>query len=81
MSRDTAAAEQESAEKCPRCGAQRLTLLWYPRVDARGVRPYDEIIGMGDPAPDDPPGIGCLGCGAEWPDLAFFREEEAAPRD
>lgn len=70
--------ESRSGEACPRCGAHRLSLLHFPRVDARGVRPYDELIGMGDPVADDPPGIGCLACGAEWPDLAAFRDEASA---
>jgi hypothetical protein len=63
-----------SAQACPECGAHQLTLLEFPSMDVRGVRPYDELIGMGDPRPDDPPGIGCLACGAEWPDLAAFRQ-------
>ncbi|HSH21502.1 MAG TPA: hypothetical protein VK992_02640 [Candidatus Caenarcaniphilales bacterium] len=69
-----------SAEACPVCGAHQLTLLRFPRVDVRGVRPYDEIIGMGDPTADDPPGIGCLACGSEWTDLETFRQEQARGR-
>ncbi len=65
--------QQRSAEACPVCGEHRLTLLYFPTVDVRGVSPYDELIGMGDVRPDDPPGIGCTACGAEWPDLAAFR--------
>ena len=76
MSSDPMASIPESAESCPRCGANRLTLLYFPRVDPRGVRPYDELLGMGDPAPDDPPGIGCLACGSECPDLETFRREK-----
>jgi hypothetical protein len=69
---------ERSAEACPVCGEHRLTLLQFPRVDATGVRQYDELLGMGDAVPDDPPGIGCLACGAEWPDLAAFRAAQDA---
>lgn len=69
--------EARSGERCPECGAHRLTLLHFPGVDARGVRPYDELLGMGDPKADDPPGIGCLACGAEWPDLVAFQRAKA----
>lgn len=68
-----------SQEKCPECGEHRLTLLYFPTTDARGVLPYDEIIGMGDPTPDTAPGIGCLACGAEWPDLEAFRAAKESP--
>ena len=57
------------------CGAHRLTLLYFPDASARGVLPYDELIGMGDATPDTPPGIGCLNCGSEWPDLETFRAQ------
>ncbi len=69
-----------SKEACPVCGEHRLTLLYFPDTSARGVLPYDELIGMGDPSPDTPPGIGCLACGSEWSDLAAFRRaaEEAS---
>lgn len=62
-----------SKEACPACGEYRLTLLYFPDTSARGVLPYDELIGMGDPSADTPPGIGCLACGLEWSDLAAFR--------
>jgi len=62
-----------SKEACPACGEHRLTLLYFPDTSARGVLPYDELIGMGDPSADTPPGIGCLACGSEWPDLETFR--------
>ena len=62
-----------SREACPVCGEHRLTLLYFPETSARGVMPYDELIGMGDPSPDTAPGIGCLACGSDWPDLAAFR--------
>ncbi len=69
-------SSSRSQQKCPECGEYRLTLLYFPTTDARGVRPYDEIIGMGDPTPDTAPGIGCLACGAEWPDLAAFQAKK-----
>lgn len=69
---------ERSQEACPVCGQHRLTLLYFPTTDVRGVRPYDELYGMGDPAADTPPGIGCLNCGAEWPDLAAFRAARGA---
>ena len=62
-----------SGEACPACGEHRLTLLYFPAADLHGVRPYDELIGMGDPVADTAPGIGCLACGSEWSDLAAFR--------
>lgn len=67
---------ERSTEACPVCGAHRLTLLHFPQVDPTGVRPYDELLGMGDVRPNDPPGIGCLNCGAEWRDLDSFRAEQ-----
>jgi hypothetical protein len=62
-----------SAEICPDCGAQQVSLLQFPRVDVKGVAPLDELIGMGDREPGFQPGIGCLACGAEWPSLEAFR--------
>ena len=62
-----------SKEACPVCGEHRLTLLYFPDMSPRGVLPYDELIGLGDPRADTEPGIGCLACGSEWPDLAAFR--------
>jgi hypothetical protein len=69
-----------SAEACPVCGAHRLTLLHFPEVGVLGVRPYDDLLGMGDVNADSPPGIGCLECGAEWPDLEAFREAQHSQR-
>jgi hypothetical protein len=65
--------QARSNEACPVCGQHRLTLIGFPETTARGVRPYDELICMGDPRPDTPPGIGCLACGTEWADLEEFR--------
>ena len=74
-------ADARSAEACPVCGAHRLTLLYFPETSATGVRPYDELLGMGDAASDTPPGIGCLSCGSEWADLEEFRRAQQAPTD
>lgn len=69
-----------SEEACPVCGEHRLTLLYFPETSVLGVRPYDELYGMGDTAADTAPGIGCLACGSEWPGLAAFRRaKEDAP--
>ena len=67
------ADEARSEEACPLCGEHRLTLLYFPDTSVMGVRPYDELYGMGDRPADTAPGIGCLACGSEWPDLAAFR--------
>ena len=64
-----------SAQACPRCGAHRLALLAVPTIDVSGYRPFDEIYGMVTGPSLEEPGIGCLACGAEWPDLAAFNAE------
>jgi hypothetical protein len=64
-----------SAKACPRCGAHRLALLNLPTIDVTGYRPLDEIYGMVTGPSLEEPGIGCLACGAEWPDLAAFNAE------
>lgn len=64
-----------SAKPCPRCGAHRLALLNLPTIDVSGYRPLDEIYGMVTGPSLEEPGIGCLACGAEWPDLAAFNAE------
>jgi hypothetical protein len=64
-----------SAAVCPRCGAHRLALLTLPQIDTSGYRPLDEIYGMVTGPTLEEPGIGCLACGAEWPDLAAFDAE------
>jgi len=53
-----------------------LTLLYFPETSVIGVRPYDELYGMGDQSADTAPGIGCLACGSEWPDLDEFRRAQ-----
>lgn len=68
--------ETRSAETCPVCGEHRLTLLYFPETSVIGVRPYDELYGMGDASAGTEPGIGCLACGSEWPDLAAFRRAQ-----
>lgn len=70
-----------SREACPVCGAHKLELLYFPAVDVTGARPYDDILGFGDVKADQPPGIGCGGCGAEWESLEAFREAASAPPD
>jgi hypothetical protein len=74
---DSDAIDARSELACPVCGQHRLTLLYFPSTDLRGVRPYDELLGMGDPSPETEPGIGCLNCGSEWPDLDAFRQAAA----
>lgn len=70
-----ATATERSKEACPVCGQHRLALLQFPTVDVLPVRQLDEIYGFTDPAAasNTEPGIGCLNCGSEWPDLAAFR--------
>jgi hypothetical protein len=69
-----AGTEGRSKEACPVCGAHELELLYFPSVDVTGVQPYNELLGMGEVQRDQPPGIGCRNCGAEWESLAEFRE-------
>jgi hypothetical protein len=65
----------QSASACPRCGAHRLATLDLPTIDTTGYRPLDEIYGMtGGPSLEEP-AIGCLACGAEWPNLAAYNDE------
>ncbi len=67
---------ERSAEACPRCGRHALSLIDFPQVAAMGVQPYAELLGMGEVRVREDPGIGCLRCGAEWPDLAAFRRAQ-----
>jgi hypothetical protein len=64
--------ETRSEAACPRCGAHRLALLNLPTIDTTGYRPLDELYGMTGGPNLREPAIGCLACGAEWPDLAEF---------
>jgi len=70
--------EARSEDACPRCGAHRLALLRMPELDVTEYHPLDEAIGMGVAPSLEQPAIGCLACGAEWPDLNAFRAEEHA---
>ncbi len=63
-----------SAQACPECGAHRLALLDLPTTSVAGYQVNSELLGMGEPGSDAPPAIGCLACGAEWPDLEAFRK-------
>ena len=79
--RDPALDEStRSAAACPRCGAHRLALLNLPTIDTTGYRPLDEIYGMVTGPSLEEPGIGCLACGAEWPDLTAFHAEVGTKR-
>ena len=71
--RDKPAEQEASAERCPRCGAHRVALLPLPETAILGVQPYSDLLGMGDPIAPQRDSIGCLACGAEWPDLDSFR--------
>lgn len=68
-----------SAAACPRCGAHRLALLILPQIDTTGYRPLDEAYGLTGGPRLEAPGIGCLACGAEWPDLTTFSSETEPP--
>ncbi len=70
-----------SDDACPRCGAHRLALLSLPQIDTTGYRPLDEAYGMTGGPRLEAPAIGCLACGADWPNLAAFRAERAGGRD
>ncbi|MGH2513207.1 MAG: hypothetical protein ACRDGQ_11030 [Candidatus Limnocylindrales bacterium] len=70
-----------SAAACPRCGAHRLALLNLPQIDTTGYRPLDEAYGLVSSGPlFEEPAIGCLACGAEWPDLGAFQTEADTAR-
>jgi hypothetical protein len=74
---DPQAGGARSEEACPACGEHSLSLIGFPYVSTMGVQPYTDILGMGEPQADQPPGIGCLACGVEWPDLDSFREAQS----
>jgi hypothetical protein len=75
MSENTGA--ERSRDACPVCGQYALELLYFPTVDVTGVRPYDELLGLGDAKATQEPGIGCRSCGTSWPSLAAFRASRA----
>jgi hypothetical protein len=58
-----------------------LHLLYFPSVDLTGARPFDDLLGMGELKPDQPPGIGCDACGSEWETLDAFRAAQDDARD
>ncbi len=64
---------QRSAESCPACSRHTVSLLGFPYVATMGAQPTSDILGMGELSPDQPPGIGCLSCGAQWADVTAFR--------
>jgi hypothetical protein len=70
---DNRASDTASAEKCPVCGAHRVTLVPLPEIAVMGVQPYTDLLMMGDRPTPLRPAIACLACGAEWPDLEAFR--------
>ena len=75
---DDPAARSELA--CPECGEHRLSVLDFPAVPALGYQANSELLGMGELHAATPPAIGCLACGAEWPDLAAFRDAAESGR-
>jgi len=59
------------------CGEHRLALVDFPDIHG-SVQPVDnELLGVSAAGDASPPAIGCLACGAEWPDLASFRSSVA----
>jgi hypothetical protein len=74
------AETERSRDACPRCGAHQLAVLDVPDVELTGYQPANASMGIAtDVRLEGEPGIGCLACGAQWPDLAAFRVEQAAP--
>lgn len=69
--------DARSAETCPRCGAHRVALLDFPDVPTVGYQVAAESLGFTEAGPQASLAIGCLACGAEWPDLDAFRAESA----
>jgi hypothetical protein len=69
-----------SQEPCPVCGKHTLSLLDFPHVATMGVQPYSDILGMGEPSVEQPPGIACLTCGSQWPDIDSFRKAQRQRR-
>lgn len=63
------------------CGAHRLALVGFPTIAAGLPQPFGELLGVTEPRPDTPPAVGCLACGAEWPDLQAFRATRRAARE
>lgn len=72
--------EARSKEACPECGAHRLALLDFPDEASGADKAPQAVIGATLAEPVEVPAIGCLACGAEWPDLAAFRRAQEARR-
>ncbi len=67
-----------SREACPRCGEHRLALVSTPEIDLTSFQVANETLGVPtDVRTEDVPGIECLACGSQWPDLDTFRAEQA----
>jgi hypothetical protein len=77
---DARLEEARSEEACPVCGNHTLSLLDFPHVATMGVQPNSDILGMGEPRVEQPPGIACLTCGTQWSDLDAFRQEQPRKR-
>jgi hypothetical protein len=66
-------AAARSDAPCPSCGAHRLAVIEFPELTGSQPSATGETP-IGGRGPDlSPPAIGCLACGAEWPDLDSFR--------
>ncbi len=73
--------DARSEEACPACGAHRLALLHFPAGAPTDEQASAAVIGSWQAADSEAPAIGCLECGAQWPDLASFRAAaESEPR-
>jgi hypothetical protein len=70
-----------SAERCPGCGAYQLALIDFPDLDVARQSITHAALGMVEPDDNTPPAIGCLSCGAQWPDLVAFREAQRGHGD
>jgi hypothetical protein len=69
---------ERSVDACPRCGEHRLALVDAPEVELTSYQIANETLGIPtDVRTESLPGIACLACGAEWPDLDTFRAEQA----
>ena len=69
---------ERSREACPRCAEHRLAVLDVPDLEMSNYQVANRTFGIAtDVRLEGEPGIGCLACGAQWPDLAAFRAETA----
>jgi hypothetical protein len=68
--------DARSEDACPVCGEHRLAVLHFAEEGALDDQAPQAVLGATMAPPDEPPGIGCLACGAEWPDLAAFRKAQ-----